>query len=466
MKRLDIIIRVSRMAIGAAVLGMMAQDAYASITTLKQVQISNGSQIDLLFDGKVQKGQVRTEFINDIIQLSIQDVSVYPAKISSVNGGNLTKIFAYQYAPKLVRCRLTVKGKAEDYKDKLEIKAGGKILTVRMQDGSHASTAAASAPATASNSVKGHAIEDIEERALLSRVMAADPAQAAPAKTAPAKTAAEKPARDSITLSSAAPAAAAAGSEGSPNTENLPIHLTGNANGKLAGGKPLPSPLKAFGKMGIVLGLFGLFAYGLKRYAQGKSNARLGNKGASALAEAAGGGGWMGAVSRMAKKGLGRNPKMIEVLSTHYLGPKKSIAVVRVAGRMLVLGVSNESINLITQLSGDEADPLGAAMDGLDLGELGVFDNAPARAAAPAKAKAPAAKPASGATVAGDAVFSDLLHAERAKPQFANPSAASAYGVKPATAGGNAPVIPGASSGSLSSVRAQIRNRLEGLKQL
>ena len=95
----------------------------SGITALKQVQVSNGSQIDLLFDGKVQKSQIRTEYLGDIIQLSIQDVSVYPAKISSVNGGELTKVFAYQYAPKLVRCRLSVKGKAEDYKDKLEIKA-------------------------------------------------------------------------------------------------------------------------------------------------------------------------------------------------------------------------------------------------------------------------------------------------------------------------------------------------------
>ena len=66
-------------------------------------------------------------------------------------------------------------------------------------------------------------------------------------------------------------------------------------------------------------------------------------------------GGHGSAVSRIAKKGLGRKGKMIEVVSNHYLGPKKSIAVVRVAGRVLVLGVSNESINLITQLSGDDS---------------------------------------------------------------------------------------------------------------
>src|SRR4051794_32539193 len=91
-------LRAWRKAAGTAIVafGLLSAQASHAITVLKQVQVSNGSQIDLLFDGKVQKTQIQTEFMGDVIQLSIQDVSVYPAKISSVNGGSLTKIFAYQ----------------------------------------------------------------------------------------------------------------------------------------------------------------------------------------------------------------------------------------------------------------------------------------------------------------------------------------------------------------------------------
>src|SRR4051794_31621528 len=85
-------------------------------TNLKSVQVSGGSRVDLLFDGKITRGQIKTEFFNDVIQLSLTDAAIYPAKISSVTGGELTKVFAYQYAPKLVRCRLSVKGKAEDFR--------------------------------------------------------------------------------------------------------------------------------------------------------------------------------------------------------------------------------------------------------------------------------------------------------------------------------------------------------------
>jgi flagellar biogenesis protein FliO len=437
---------------------LFAPAAHA-VTALKQVQVSNGSQIDLLFDGKVQKGQIRTEFVNDIIQLSIQDASVYPAKISAVNGGNLTKIFAYQYAPKLVRCRLTVKGKAEDYKDKLEIKAGGRILTIRME-GAAAAAKTAQKPAPAPNE------PDAEERALLSRVMAGaaapDAAQAQGGAQAAAAATKEKEKdkehakakdKDSITTSSAA-----------TSTENLPVKLTGEGSAKLGGAKPLPSPLKAFGKMGIVLGIFGLLALGLRRYARSRSDSRIASP--SALTAAATQGGWLSALGQIAKKGLGgRNTRMIEVLSTHYLGPKKSIAVVRVADRVLVLGVSNESINLITQLSGEDAAAGGQGIDGLDLADLvgpalgGAPQSAAPKAAQqhhPAYSQQAGSRPAAGAGPS----FSDLLSTERSRPSgpsFANPSAASAYS---ASAGNPGAQKPG------SNVRAQIRSRLEGLKPL
>jgi flagellar protein FliO/FliZ len=211
--------------------------------------------------------------------------------------------------------------------------------------------------------------------------------------------------------------------------------------------------------MALVLGLFGVCALGFKRYAQGRTDSRLGDAGA--LTAAATRGGWLGALGRIAKRGLGRDGSMIEVLSTHYLGPKKSIAVVRVAGRLLVLGVSSDSINLITQLSGEDAL---ADAGALGIEGLGLDEPAGPRLKAPAPARAASASAGAGATAAGAAVFSDLLRAERTKPAFANPSAHSAYaaaGISGQATGG----APGASKGG-AGVRAQIRNRLEGLKQL
>ena len=41
----------------------------------------------------------------------------------------------------------------------------------------------------------------------------------------------------------------------------------------------------------------------------------------------------------------------IKVLTQHYLGPKKSLAIVRVAGESVLIGVTDHSINLIKSLS-------------------------------------------------------------------------------------------------------------------
>lgn len=57
----------------------------------------------------------------------------------------------------------------------------------------------------------------------------------------------------------------------------------------------------------------------------------------------------------VAKQGMfGTADKPIRVLSTGFLGPKKSIAMVEVAGRVLILGVANDQITLLSSLEDQE----------------------------------------------------------------------------------------------------------------
>lgn len=368
-------------------------DAMAMVL-LKQVQVSSGAQIDLLFDGKVNKSQVQTEFFNDIIQLSMVDVTVYPAKISSVNGSILTKIFAYQYAPRLVRCRLTVNGNAEDYKDRLVIQSNGKILTVKISepqeqpseksDKINLPAAAPIREASAHPAVGSEAPQkadelDVEEKKLLTKVLNS-PVQALNAR-------APKPVQQ-----------------------------------KLGGGiKPLPSLGNVLMKLGVVMGIFGIFVILLKKVMTGKSKrpgevrllgvsnpeiaSVLGEGRIQNLQGTGGSRGVFGFLGQLAQSGLGKlgqKEKMIEVLSTHHLGPKQSIAVVRVCGKQMVLGIANESISLISQLTGSQDKEI----------EESELD------------------------AAGTATFSELLKSEKSKPAFPN------------------------------GVRSRIRSRLEGLKPL
>jgi hypothetical protein len=61
---------------------------------------------------------------------------------------------------------------------------------------------------------------------------------------------------------------------------------------------------------------------------------------------------WFSQVLSGAKK----NTSYIEVLASHALGPKQSITVVRIRDQKFVLGVTQDSVQLITQLDSDEND--------------------------------------------------------------------------------------------------------------
>jgi len=362
-----------KIAIGTAVLaatlcaGNWAAHADAGrLITLKQVQATDESQVSILFDGKISASQIQTDYFNDIVQLSLKDVSVYPAKISSVNSAVLSKIFAYQYAPKLVRCRFTVKGRAEALKDKLKIEANGKALTIRFP--------------------------------------AVPPAEAVAEKATPV----EKPAD----RASEVPAVA--------SSESQPLDHVGRGKSvqPIAGGKPLPSPFGALGKLAAVLAVFGAIAIGASKLRN--KNGKL-----------------MSALGKFANGTLARKGKMIEVVSTHHLGPKKSIAVVKVAGRLLVLGVSNDSINLITQIAEGKSEA--------DLEELLMSDD-----------------------IKPEAAFSALLGAEQTRPAGAG-AASNAVAPKPLpplAPASASPAVAVAASARANSARDRIKSRLEGLKQL
>jgi flagellar biogenesis protein FliO len=253
-----------------------------------------------------------------------------------------------------------------------------------------------------------------------------------------------------------------------------------NSKNSLSGAKPLPSPMGVMMKLLAVIGLFGAMAFIAKKFFHGKNVNLGGNRALNAriAKSAAKEGGWMSALggfARSAASGLGRKDKMIEVLSNHYLGPKKSIAVVRIMGRTLVLGVTNDSINLISQISQPAGS--GAAVDDMDLGlgshesddenvdlealiaqgalNAAMGNNRASRGnpAAPAPAQNKQVRASSQSLNAGASVGSRPLpgldSAVAATSQFA--AMMNQEVKKPA---------------STPNVRSQIRSRLEGLKQL
>lgn len=51
------------------------------------------------------------------------------------------------------------------------------------------------------------------------------------------------------------------------------------------------------------------------------------------------------------KNKISNSNKEIKILSQHYLGPKKSLAIIRVAGESILVGITDQNINMIKSLS-------------------------------------------------------------------------------------------------------------------
>lgn len=61
-------------------------------------------------------------------------------------------------------------------------------------------------------------------------------------------------------------------------------------------------------------------------------------------------GAWYG-LRKAGRPGQRKNAPQIKVLNQHYLGPKKSLAIIRVAGESILIGVTDQNISLIKALS-------------------------------------------------------------------------------------------------------------------
>jgi flagellar biosynthetic protein FliO len=289
-------------------------------SVLKSVQVQNSNEISLQFDSKIDKNQIKTEFFRDIIQISIKDGSVYPAKIAAVNDSEITKVFAYQYTPNLIRARFSIKGNAEDFQNRVSIETVGTSVAFKIK------------PTSGKAPIGTPALKSIQSNSDQSANQSV-----AKAKNISEPSQGEKALLDQII-------------KGTPDQKTEPkkdVILTSQSSASQ--GKTLTQPksgiLSQFAKLFLWASLFvGMIVVAAMFFRKSKKN-RINSK--------------SGFLSKLVNK-IGTKPNSnaprIEVIANHYLGPKKSIAVVRVKDKTLVLGITDESINLITQMM--DNDPL------------------------------------------------------------------------------------------------------------
>ena len=282
---------------------------FAASLTVRDIKILPSNQIEILLDGVTPKTLLELDYVRDIVQFSIQNATIYPAKILHAEDQSFNKIFAYQYSPNLVRVRFSVDGKAEAFKGKVKWALKGKTIVV-------------SFPAT--HSVKTEAVEESTEKTLLAKVLG-----------------------DHKPQPEVKPETLANNNNSKPTIESTP--LTGKSSkqmttsASLGGQKAGSSILKSFLSMFLIVGGLGAVLVYVKRKKNGMHATQAKKVGDS----------W---ISSLLPSSMRKQKSFIEVMATHALGPKQSIVVVKIRGQQFVLGVTQDSVQLITQIDSDEAE--------------------------------------------------------------------------------------------------------------
>lgn len=409
------------LAVGILSSGSMGAVAFGSALTVRDIQLKGEGVVQIQLDGTAPKNSLEMDYVRDIVQFTIQNATIYPAKILHSEGKSeaFSKVFAYQYAPNLVRIRFNVDGVADQFKGKVKWAQNGKILTVSFPP----------APITKKEESPS------QESSLLAKVLGQKSEAKLESKSVPTV---EKIESEESTR---------APDTGSKLDLKKDRPLTG-AGTKLGGAKSGPSVFRSFLAMFLVVGGLGLvLLYVKSKKNNGQANA-IGNS-------------WF---AKMIPGSMKRPKALIEVIATHALGAKQNITVVRIRGQQFVLGVTQDSVQLITQLDADEGE-----VDVLDdprvADSIGkIFGGKPQVIPTPKSsiAKAPTA---SKATVDLGASFNAMLKnsngagaivARNAYQAQSNEHESKEARIAPRNVG----IAP------QSSVRDQIKQRLQGMKNV
>ncbi len=263
-----------------------------SMSILREVKVAEPNRIELSFDRALKKSQFKTEFFRDIVQVSFDEVATYPAKIVNVEEGVVSKIFAYQYTPNVVRCRLTVKGNAEQLQSQVKVSLNGRTLSIHLPN----------------------------DRVLSDKISV----QAAQAMKAPAPS--NEFVSPTVSLTDKALL-----------KEVLNKDLSSGSTTSLGLKKEEGSPLRILVLLLIVIMAFVFVAAFLKKASKTK------HKGESRRSHQR--------IFKWLTRWVpqdGNAPGNIRIVATQSLGPNAQIAVVEIGTKRMVLGISNGSINLIS----------------------------------------------------------------------------------------------------------------------
>ena len=331
-----------------------AYEKWDSLNLLKNVttsKVDDGFIVRLEFEKPVgdYKGPV---FLDKSVQIDFPLAFIKPAKkYFPADSSSITKVFAAQFDAETLRVRFLKKDKSDDLQDRFHLARQGRFVIVRLgqvrpvfnpksasfvesresddlmtEDELAVFLARASAKIRAQKNKKTLATTKLKKISTTAQTRETRKVEKVPDIKVVRAGMGVDPIVDRIKKAALPNSKAEKETQKFQNDRSKTKGNLFSLKDSRPTGKPIeliPSSLKMFSMLAVVLGIMFLLFFGFKKYV-------------------------------LKNTMFGGGEKLVNVLGSGFLAPKKNIVLVEVAGEVLVLGVSQDNISLLTNITDPE----------------------------------------------------------------------------------------------------------------
>lgn len=297
-----------------------AKASTVDIVNISSSEVDGQYAVEFQLSKNLNKEDVQVEYQRNFVQISFRGVSAYPARTEKLNHPITEKVFTYQYQPDLARARILLNSPASSIQESSSYAIEGKTVrfllkgatgiaasrSQKVKDEIRTTSSAVASTKSRSTSEASAATTTDKKEAL--KITQEDPEEAKlRSELLSGKTSVVGEKKQSSTLSG-------------ENTENLPIFTKTEEKAKATEADKESPAAKVMASLILVVGLIAAVALGFRKFVLGKHSP------------------------------FQKQTRMIQVVSSQTLGPKRSIAVVKVLDQHLVVGMAGDNMNLLVNL--------------------------------------------------------------------------------------------------------------------
>ena len=331
-----------------------AYEKWDSLNLLKNVttsKVDDGFIVRLEFEKPVgdYKGPV---FLDKSVQIDFPLAFIKPAKkYFPADSSSITKVFAAQFDAETLRVRFLKKDKSDDLQDRFHLARQGRFVIVRLgqvrpvfnpksasfvesrksddlmtEDELAVFLARASAKIRAQKNKKTLATTKLKKISTTAQTRETRKVEKVPDRKVVRAGIGVEPIGERIKKAALPNSKAEKETQKFQNDRSKTKGNLFSLKDSRPTGKPIeliPSSLKMFSMLAVVLGIMFLLFFGFKKYV-------------------------------LKNTMFGGGEKLVNVLGSGFLAPKKNIVLVEVAGEVLVLGMSQDNISLLTNITDPE----------------------------------------------------------------------------------------------------------------